>query len=113
MGIFYYIYGLCLVGDSGKYYCGLRRLTCHCCSGICEPNGCNCPACAQLDAEDKASTENGRARCQNSQQIINSWTWKRSIGKVSQLVHKVYIYKLVCNLVATITECTLHVTYIY
>ena len=70
-----------ILGESGKYYCGLRLLSCPCCNGVCEPNGCNCSACAQLDAEEKASPEGARKRFQSSQQIINMWAWKRSIGQ--------------------------------
>lgn len=37
-------------GQTGKYYCGRKVLSCFCCDGHCGPNdGCNCSACQWLD----------------------------------------------------------------
>ncbi|XP_052754599.1 probable E3 ubiquitin-protein ligase HERC2 isoform X2 [Galleria mellonella] len=42
------------LGDSGKYYCGLRILTCTCCDGLCGPHsGCACAPCSALSAEEE------------------------------------------------------------
>ena len=43
------------IGDTGKYYCGQKMLTCPCCNdqgrnGACGPHsGCNCLECMELD----------------------------------------------------------------
>ncbi|XP_048005438.1 probable E3 ubiquitin-protein ligase HERC2 [Leguminivora glycinivorella] len=42
------------LGDNGKYYCGLRILTCTCCDGLCGPHsGCACGPCSTLSAEEE------------------------------------------------------------
>lgn len=36
----------------GHHYCGVQKLTCSCCTGVCRPfSGCNCGPCQQLDDE--------------------------------------------------------------
>ena len=79
-------HSLCsILGETGKYYCGRRLISCQCCDGVCGPNdGCNCTSCSQLDIEDKnhydkSSAAAGRSG-KSSQHIINSWTWKQKIG---------------------------------
>ncbi|KAF6037700.1 hypothetical protein EB796_003998 [Bugula neritina] len=62
-------------GENSKHYCGKRVLTCHCCNGVCEEPGCNCTACAQLDA----SQEEVMSQHKHSEQVISSWTWKQSV----------------------------------
>lgn len=39
------------IGESGKYYCGIRQIVaCKCCDGKCgKDNGCNCVDCMILD----------------------------------------------------------------
>lgn len=72
---------LLIIGETGKYYCGLRLLSCTCCNGYCGPtDGCNCTACQALDLEDKTRRDRFMARGKSSQTILNSWTWKQNVG---------------------------------
>ncbi|GJQ69394.1 HERC2 [Trypoxylus dichotomus] len=62
-------------GELGKYYCGLRVLTCTCCDGICGPtNGCNCQPCQKLDAEEQNAKQEEK-RLPSPQFLLDSWTW--------------------------------------
>ncbi|KAK9747383.1 Regulator of chromosome condensation (RCC1) repeat [Popillia japonica] len=62
-------------GELGKYYCGLRVLTCACCDGICGPtNGCNCQPCQKLDAEEQ-NIKQDEKRLPSPQFLLDSWTW--------------------------------------
>ncbi|XP_033111225.1 E3 ubiquitin-protein ligase HERC2-like [Anneissia japonica] len=65
-------------GETGKYYCGLRILTCSCCNGSCGPNnGCNCVPCQKLDQEEKERKEEQSELPQPAVSFIESWTWGR------------------------------------
>ncbi|XP_071496413.1 E3 ubiquitin-protein ligase HERC2-like [Diadema antillarum] len=60
-------------GETGKYYCGRRVLSCTCCDGRCGPNsGCNCPSCRKLDEEEKQSDNREGL---HSSSYMESWTW--------------------------------------
>lgn len=63
-------------GDTGKYYCGMKLLSCNCCDGHCGPNnGCNCGPCAQLDKEEEERKAEVARKPQPSGPMIDSWTW--------------------------------------
>ncbi|KAF5270348.1 hypothetical protein FQR65_LT05536 [Abscondita terminalis] len=63
-------------GEFGKYYCGLRVLTCTCCDGICGPHtGCNCPPCQKIDVEEVELKESEKKTFLTPNQILESWTW--------------------------------------
>ncbi|KAK5650580.1 hypothetical protein RI129_001609 [Pyrocoelia pectoralis] len=63
-------------GEFGKYYCGLRVLTCTCCDGICGPHtGCNCPPCQKIDAEEAEQKQLERDTFLHPNLILESWTW--------------------------------------
>ncbi|KAK3100706.1 hypothetical protein FSP39_024049, partial [Pinctada imbricata] len=63
-------------GETGKYYCGMRVLSCGCCDGHCGPNnGCNCPPCQKLDKEEEDQRKEESTRPKPSQPLIDSWTW--------------------------------------
>ncbi|GFN81530.1 E3 ubiquitin-protein ligase herc2-like, partial [Plakobranchus ocellatus] len=65
-----------IASETGKFYCGMKVLSCACCDGHCGPNnGCNCPPCQQLDKEDEAQTLQRQAPPPASQPLIDSWTW--------------------------------------
>ncbi|CAB3255423.1 unnamed protein product [Arctia plantaginis] len=71
------------LGDSGKYYCGLRILTCTCCDGLCGPHsGCACPPCAALSTEEelRISIQSKAAAPPPSVQIIDDLKWKLDPG---------------------------------
>ncbi|XP_063970630.1 E3 ubiquitin-protein ligase HERC2-like [Lytechinus pictus] len=60
-------------GETGKYYCGRRVLTCTCCEGRCGPTkGCNCSSCQKLDDEEKHTDTKDAL---HSTSFIESWTW--------------------------------------
>nr|XP_022328228.1 E3 ubiquitin-protein ligase HERC2-like isoform X2 [Crassostrea virginica] len=63
-------------GETGKYYCGMKVLTCSCCDGHCGPdNGCNCLPCQKLDQEEEQQHREDLTYPKQSQPVINSWTW--------------------------------------
>ncbi|KAF5273445.1 hypothetical protein FQA39_LY07462 [Lamprigera yunnana] len=63
-------------GEFGKYYCGLKVLTCTCCDGICGPHtGCNCSPCQKIDAEEADSKQTNKQNLPLPNQILESWTW--------------------------------------
>ncbi|XP_061183765.1 E3 ubiquitin-protein ligase HERC2-like isoform X1 [Saccostrea echinata] len=63
-------------GETGKYYCGMKVLSCSCCDGHCGPNnGCNCLPCQKLDQEEAQQHKEDLSNPKHSQPIINSWTW--------------------------------------
>nr|XP_022903495.1 E3 ubiquitin-protein ligase HERC2 isoform X1 [Onthophagus taurus] len=63
-------------GERGKYYCGLRVLTCTCCDGICGPqSGCNCQPCKGLDAEESLGKQDAKKVPPTPQFLLDSWTW--------------------------------------
>ncbi|XP_026727805.1 probable E3 ubiquitin-protein ligase HERC2 [Trichoplusia ni] len=71
------------LGDSGKYYCGLRILTCTCCDGLCGPHsGCACPSCSALSAEEelRISIQSKVVAPSPSHQIIDDLKWKQDPG---------------------------------
>ncbi|CAG5129600.1 unnamed protein product, partial [Candidula unifasciata] len=74
-------------GDTGKFYCGMKVLSCACCDGHCGPtNGCNCPGCQQLDKEEEALAFEQRAQPPASQPMLESWTWGQQ-PDVTKLQH--------------------------
>ncbi|XP_038209493.1 probable E3 ubiquitin-protein ligase HERC2, partial [Zerene cesonia] len=71
------------LGDSGKYYCGLRILSCTCCDGLCGPHsGCACPPCTALSAEEelRASIQSKLVAPPHSTQVIDEIKWKIDPG---------------------------------
>ncbi|CAH0722311.1 unnamed protein product, partial [Brenthis ino] len=71
------------LGDSGKYYCGLRILTCTCCDGLCGPHsGCACTPCTALSTEEelRASIQSKIVAPQPSLQVIDDIKWKLDPG---------------------------------
>ncbi|XP_059157195.1 E3 ubiquitin-protein ligase HERC2-like isoform X2 [Physella acuta] len=63
-------------GETGKFYCGMKVLSCSCCDGHCGPkNGCNCPPCQQLDKEEETLVHEQHTMPPPSQPMIDSWTW--------------------------------------
>ncbi|CAG9110132.1 unnamed protein product [Plutella xylostella] len=71
------------LGDSGKYYCGLRILTCTCCDGLCGPHsGCACAPCTEL-AEDEQLRLARHCRLAPRpapSQVIDDLKWKQDPG---------------------------------
>ena len=68
-------------GDTGKYYCGMKLLSCNCCDGHCGPNnGCNCGPCAQLDREEEERKVEMAHKPKPSGPVIDSWTWGQQPG---------------------------------
>lgn len=70
------------IGEDGKHYCGIQKLTCTCCVGYCSPNvGCNCQACQRLDAEEaclRKGLNNNQHHIQiypSSETVLDSWLW--------------------------------------
>ncbi|XP_045760290.1 probable E3 ubiquitin-protein ligase HERC2 isoform X8 [Maniola jurtina] len=71
------------LGDSGKYYCGLRILNCTCCDGLCGPHsGCACAPCTALSAEEelRASIQSKIVAPPPSVQVIDDIKWKLDPG---------------------------------
>ncbi|VVD02569.1 unnamed protein product [Leptidea sinapis] len=71
------------LGDSGKYYCGLRILTCTCCDGLCGPHsGCACQPCTTLSAEEelRVSIQSKNVAPPSSVQVIDEIKWKQEPG---------------------------------
>ncbi|XP_052719637.1 E3 ubiquitin-protein ligase HERC2-like [Crassostrea angulata] len=63
-------------GETGKYYCGMKVLSCTCCDGHCGPNnGCSCLHCQKLDQEEAQQHKEDLNNPKQSQPLINSWTW--------------------------------------
>ena len=70
------------VGETGKYYCGMKLLSCACCDGHCGPhNGCNCGPCAALDREEAESKVETVNQPPPSLPMIDSWTWGQEPGQ--------------------------------
>ncbi|CAG9575570.1 unnamed protein product [Danaus chrysippus] len=71
------------LGDSGKYYCGLRILTCTCCDGLCGPHsGCACTPCTALSTEEelRASIQSKIVAPPPPLQVIDEIKWKQDPG---------------------------------
>ncbi|KAL0895990.1 hypothetical protein ABMA27_011981 [Loxostege sticticalis] len=71
------------LGESGKYYCGLRILTCTCCDGLCGPHsGCACPPCSALSAEEelRIAIQSKLVPPLPSVQVIDDLKWKQDPG---------------------------------
>ncbi len=67
------------LGESGKYYCSQRVLSCSCCDGRCGPNnGCSCAACQKLDEDEKRDSVKQPLP---SVSYMESWTWGTQPGK--------------------------------
>ncbi|KAI5642407.1 regulator of chromosome condensation (RCC1) repeat domain-containing protein [Phthorimaea operculella] len=74
------------LGDSGKYYCGLRILTCTCCDGLCGPHsGCACGPCSALSAEEelRVAIQSKLVPPPPSIQVIDDLKWKQDPGPES------------------------------
>lgn len=78
--------------NSGKYYCGVEKLTCICCSGYCRPTSdCNCISCHQLDKEENVTKHSGGNNNIDSNYdvplvsdtILDSWLWSQIPSKFS------------------------------
>lgn len=85
-----------------RYYCGVEKLTCSCCSGYCRPdaNCCNCMSCRVLDGSEplpkpqpplppppRASSlypgdgADESEAIPSSDTIIDSWLWCQTPSK--------------------------------
>lgn len=73
-----------------RYYCGVEKLTCSCCSGYCRPdsNCCNCMSCRVLDGghagESKRSSGDNTDETEKipaSDSILDSWLWCQTPSK--------------------------------
>ncbi|KAK7452260.1 hypothetical protein BaRGS_00039741, partial [Batillaria attramentaria] len=83
-----------IIGETGRYYCGMKVLSCSCCDGHCGPNnGCNCPPCQQLDREEEAHQVVEDARPKPSQPIIDGWTWGQQpdVGELRECLQSVLL----------------------
>lgn len=82
--------------DSGKYYCGVEKLTCSCCTGYCRSTSdCNCMSCKTLDADDSATKRIGiggavaagdifeQSGLLTSDSILESWLWSHCPSKLN------------------------------
>lgn len=77
------------VPSTRRYYCGVEKLTCSCCSGYCRPdsNCCNCMSCRVLDgtanSESKRSADNSdeNETIPPSDLILDSWMWCQTPSK--------------------------------
>ena len=79
LSIVYFLF--VFLGDTGKYYCGMKLLSCNCCDGHCGPNnGCNCGPCAQLDKEEEERKAEISQKPKPSGPMIDSWTWGQQPG---------------------------------
>ena len=48
-------------GETGRYYCGKKALSCYCCNGYCGPdNGCSCKDCQELDKAELLEAERSK-----------------------------------------------------
>uniref|UniRef100_T1IYS2 HECT-type E3 ubiquitin transferase n=1 Tax=Strigamia maritima TaxID=126957 RepID=T1IYS2_STRMM len=87
-------------GETGKFYCGMRVLTCVCCDGCCGPNnGCNCLSCQKLDKEERDRLEEETKRPQHSKAQIEGWTWgqKPSVEQLKNCLQSIiYEQKQLC-----------------
>ncbi|CAH0405793.1 unnamed protein product [Chilo suppressalis] len=71
------------LGESGKYYCGLRILTCTCCDGLCGPHsGCACAPCTALSTEEdmRNAIQAKIIVPPSSVQVIDDLKWKLDPG---------------------------------
>lgn len=69
-------------GENGKYYCGMKLLSCSCCDGNCGPtNGCNCGPCSALDKEEQQFQTELAQNPPPSGPMIDSWTWGQEPDK--------------------------------
>ncbi|KAL4709830.1 hypothetical protein ACJJTC_001284, partial [Scirpophaga incertulas] len=71
------------LGESGKYYCGLRILNCTCCDGLCGPHsGCACAPCSALSTEEelRSSIQAKIVTPVPSGQVIDDLKWKLELG---------------------------------
>lgn len=78
----------------GQHYCGVQKLICSCCTGVCRPfASCNCPPCQQLDDEPQPPKRYSSTHHQHhhaggvpessstaaggplSDSILDSWLW--------------------------------------
>lgn len=72
-----------------RYYCGVEKLTCSCCTGYCRPDAscCNCQSCRVLDntggeSSSKRSNENSESEIYpSSDSILDSWLWCQTPSK--------------------------------
>lgn len=81
-----------------RYYCGVEKLTCSCCSGYCRPdaNCCNCMSCRVLDGSEpslpkapppRSSSSGGGDGADEgepipaSDTILDSWLWCQTPSK--------------------------------
>ena len=73
-----------VLGQTGKYYCHMHVLSCSCCDGYCGPdNGCNCPPCQKLDAEEEERLKQETVKPTPSHILMESWTWGPETGNIS------------------------------
>ncbi|KAG6461484.1 hypothetical protein O3G_MSEX012658 [Manduca sexta] len=71
------------LGDSGKYYCGLRILTCTCCDGLCGPHsGCACVPCTALSLEEehRIAIQSKLVTPPSSLHVVDDLKWKQDPG---------------------------------
>ncbi|XP_045542472.1 probable E3 ubiquitin-protein ligase HERC2 [Papilio machaon] len=97
------------LGDSGKYYCGLRNLTCTCCDGLCGPHsGCACASCAALssDEERRLALEAKLVAPPSSVWYIDGIKWKQEPGpECLQSLMESMIWEQRIKAINTVTSC--------
>ncbi|KPJ17192.1 putative E3 ubiquitin-protein ligase HERC2 [Papilio machaon] len=97
------------LGDSGKYYCGLRNLTCTCCDGLCGPHsGCACASCAALssDEERRLALEAKLVAPPSSVWFIDGIKWKQEPGpECLQSLMESMIWEQRIKAINTVTSC--------
>ena len=82
-----------VTGKTGKYYCGMKVLSCACCDGHCGPNnGCNCPPCAALDKEEQDRLTLVEEQSKPSGPMIDSWTWGQQPGGFTVFTFSKMVY---------------------
>lgn len=75
------------IPSSRRYYCGVEKLTCSCCSGYCRPdsNCCNCMSCRVLDGSGIDSSKRDNIdeldTFPASDSILDSWLWCQTPSK--------------------------------
>lgn len=66
----------------GRFYCGVEKLTCNCCTGYCRPTSeCSCASCRKHETEEhtnkRGSTANDllNENINSSDLMLDKWLW--------------------------------------
>lgn len=79
-----------IIPPTRRYFCGVEKLTCNCCTGYCRPDSscCNCMSCRVLD--NNPTVETTKRTTDNydeldifpaSNSMLDSWLWCRVPSK--------------------------------